>query len=280
MLGASPSAEQAKPCLACHLQGLPATTTLAPGMPSGRPVAIVGGSRIGRLAHHCWDGHGGWRRPRLGVCQGRGGPAAGAGRAGAGAAGQAPGAGRPLTGDQAPRGCGRGAGAVRPSGSGGRCPRACSPGAGVTGAGHSGAAGMGSADLGRVRINRRRHRSDRFWLGWWVRPVPRWPSCRRRREDGRPQGRPRGVEKVSQLPQQHGHNGAGRRHAAAPPPASRPIASRVELAPGPRVGPWSTSSHIRSCSERPGPVGHDRSALRAAHRRGRLDPHRPRVPGQ
>ena len=92
---------------------------------------------------------------------------------------------------------------------------------------------MGSADLGRVRINRRRHRSDRFWLGWWVRPVPRWPSCRRRREDGRPQGRPRGVEKVSQLPQQHGHNGAGRRHAAAlhPRPAPSHHGSSWLLAP-------------------------------------------------
>jgi hypothetical protein len=50
----------------------------------------------------------------------------------------------------------------------------------------------------------------------------------RRAAGGRPQGRPEGVEKSLPVPQQHGHNGAGRRHAAPASPASRTVASLVE----------------------------------------------------
>jgi hypothetical protein len=42
-----------------------------------------------------------------------------------------------------------------------------------------------------------------------------------------------GVKKSLPAPQLHGHDGAGRWHAAAPSPASRTVASLVELASGP-----------------------------------------------
>jgi hypothetical protein len=87
-----------------------------------------------------------------------------------------------------------------------------------------------------------------------VRPVSRWPSCRCR-AGGRPEAARRagleGVEKVSQLPQQHGHNGAGRQHAATRPLCPRPLRYvRVRLAvQSPVAGSTVLSSATaRACS--------------------------------
>jgi hypothetical protein len=62
----------------------------------------------------------------------------------------------------------------------------------------------------------------------------------------------KGERKVSQRPQQHGHDGAERQHAS---PTSRTVASLVELAPGPNSS-WFWSSSPSPNGARPQLVGY------------------------